>query len=215
MRRLGAIIVTTFCASFAVTPARALGDLQNCDAIANPGERMACLYAHIQHLEQTLLSLSTDLVDLRHELKEKLVRMGTIAETMIDEAIGELVQRNEGLAEEVPTCERDLNSMQIYDPTSDQWTFGPAMEVRRAGFGVTVLDGKIYVVGGEWINTLQTLNSVEVFDPSIGAWFALPDLPQKLHGVPLAGVDGMLYVMGGSTRSADVINPGNVFALRP
>ena len=76
MRRLGAIIVTTFCLSFAVTPARALGDLQNCDAIADAGERMACLYAHIQHLEQTLLSLSTDLVDLRHELKEKLAADG-------------------------------------------------------------------------------------------------------------------------------------------
>jgi hypothetical protein len=72
MRRLGAIIITTFCASVAVIPAHALGDLQNCDAIANAGERMACLYAHIQHLEQTLLSLSTDIVDLRHELKEKL-----------------------------------------------------------------------------------------------------------------------------------------------
>ncbi|HET7851797.1 MAG TPA: hypothetical protein VFK91_03500, partial [Methyloceanibacter sp.] len=72
MCRLAAIIVTTICASTAVTPARALGDLQNCDAIANAGERMACLYAHIQHLEQTLLSLSTDIVDLRHELKEKL-----------------------------------------------------------------------------------------------------------------------------------------------
>src|SRR6476620_9222886 len=72
MRRLGAIIVTTFCLSFAVTPARALGDLQNCDAIAATGERMACLYAHIQHREQTLLSLRTDLVDLRHERKEKL-----------------------------------------------------------------------------------------------------------------------------------------------
>jgi hypothetical protein len=72
MRRLGAIIVTTFCASFAVTPAQALGDLQNCDAIKDAGQRMACLYAHIAHLEQTLLSLSTDIVDLRHALKEKL-----------------------------------------------------------------------------------------------------------------------------------------------
>jgi hypothetical protein len=76
MRRLGTIIVATFCVSFAVTPARALGALQNCDAIANAGERMACLYAHIQHLEQTLLSLSTDLIDLRHELKEKLAADG-------------------------------------------------------------------------------------------------------------------------------------------
>jgi hypothetical protein len=72
MRRLGAIIIITFCASVAATPAHALGDLKNCDAIADAGERMACLYAHIQHLEQTLLSLSTDIIDLRHELKEKL-----------------------------------------------------------------------------------------------------------------------------------------------
>jgi hypothetical protein len=72
MRRLGTIIVTTICAGFAATPAHALGDLKNCDAIANAAERMACFYAHIQHLEQTLLSLSTDIVDLRHELKEKL-----------------------------------------------------------------------------------------------------------------------------------------------
>ena len=37
-----------------------------------PGERMTCLYAHIAHLEQTLLSFSTDITDLRRELKEKL-----------------------------------------------------------------------------------------------------------------------------------------------
>jgi non-specific serine/threonine protein kinase len=110
---------------------------------------------------------------------------------------------------------QDLNSVEIYDPASDRWTFGPPMEVARAGFGATVLDGKIYVAGGEWINTLKTLKSVEVFDPATSTWSALPDLPMKLHGVPLVGVDGMLYVMGGSTRSADVINPGKVFALRP
>ena len=110
---------------------------------------------------------------------------------------------------------QDLNSVEIYDPTSDRWTFGPAMKEARAGFGATVLDGKIYVAGGEWISTLKTLNSVEVFDPSAGVWSALPNLPQKLHGVPMVGVNGMLYVMGGSTRSADVINPGKVFALRP
>jgi non-specific serine/threonine protein kinase len=103
----------------------------------------------------------------------------------------------------------------MYDPASHQWTFAPPMGVARAGFGATVLDGKIYVAGGEWINTLKTLNSVEAFDPSTGTWSALPDLPYKLHGVPMEGVNGMLYVMGGSTRSADVINPGKVFALRP
>jgi hypothetical protein len=71
MRRLG-IMVTALCALAAATPARAFGDLQNCDAIKDAGERMACLYAHIAHLEQTLLSFSTDITDLRRALKEKL-----------------------------------------------------------------------------------------------------------------------------------------------
>ena len=71
MRRLG-ITVTALCALAAATPARAFGDLQNCDAIKDAGERMTCLYAHIAHLEQTLLSFSTDITDLRRALKEKL-----------------------------------------------------------------------------------------------------------------------------------------------
>jgi hypothetical protein len=72
MRMLGGLVATTLCALAAATPARALGDLQNCDAIKDAGQRMACLQAHIAHLEQTLLSLNSDLVDLQHELKEKL-----------------------------------------------------------------------------------------------------------------------------------------------
>ena len=71
MRRLG-ITVTALCALAAITPARAFGDLQNCDAIKDAGQRMTCLYAHIAHLEQTLLSFSTDITDLRRALKEKL-----------------------------------------------------------------------------------------------------------------------------------------------
>ena len=71
MRRL-VITVTALCALAAATPAHAFGDLQNCDAIKDAGERMTCLYAHIAHLEQTLLSFSTDITDLRRALKEKV-----------------------------------------------------------------------------------------------------------------------------------------------
>jgi hypothetical protein len=71
-----AIIVTALCALAATTPARALGDLKNCNAIADTNERMTCLYSHIAHLEQTLLSLSTDITDLRHALRDKLDAKG-------------------------------------------------------------------------------------------------------------------------------------------
>jgi hypothetical protein len=109
----------------------------------------------------------------------------------------------------------DLNSVEIYDPSTDQWTAGPAMQEARAGFGATVMDGKIYVAGGELINTLKTLKSVEVFDPVTEIWSALTPIPGPLHGAPLVGVNGVLHILGGSGRSADVINAGRVFAYRP
>jgi N-acetylneuraminic acid mutarotase len=109
----------------------------------------------------------------------------------------------------------DLNSVEIYDPSIDQWTFGPAMEDARAGLGATVMDGKIFVAGGELINTSKTLKSVEVFDPATKTWSFLPSLPAPLHGVPLVAVEGMLYVLGGSGRAGDVINAGRVFSFWP
>ena len=70
MRRL--MIATALCVLAWASPARAFGDLENCDAIPDANARMKCLYAHIAHLEQTLLSFSTDITDLRRALKEKL-----------------------------------------------------------------------------------------------------------------------------------------------
>jgi hypothetical protein len=72
MRMFGAVLITSVCAIGAATPARAMEELKNCDDIKDVGGRMACLQAHISHLEETLLSLSAEVVDLRHDLKEKL-----------------------------------------------------------------------------------------------------------------------------------------------
>jgi phosphate transport system protein len=47
------------------------------------------------------------------ELKKKLLRMASIAEIMIDQAIKELVTRDEQAAREVPQYEDELNRLQI------------------------------------------------------------------------------------------------------
>lgn len=72
MRMFGAVLIASVCAIGAATPARAIQELKNCDDIKDAASRMTCLQAHISHLEETLLSLNTEIVDLRHELKEKL-----------------------------------------------------------------------------------------------------------------------------------------------
>ena len=47
------------------------------------------------------------------DLKKKLLHMATVAETMIDQTITELVNRDERLAEPVPRLEDELNRLQI------------------------------------------------------------------------------------------------------
>jgi phosphate transport system protein len=47
------------------------------------------------------------------DLRKKLLTMAAIAESMIDQAISELVNRDGTLAEGVPACEQNLNRLQI------------------------------------------------------------------------------------------------------
>ncbi len=47
------------------------------------------------------------------DLKQKLMRMAALAETMIDNTIAELVQRDESLAAKVPDYEEELNRLQL------------------------------------------------------------------------------------------------------
>ena len=47
------------------------------------------------------------------ELKKKLLRMAAVAETMIDETISELVQRDERLVAKIPQYEQEVNGLQL------------------------------------------------------------------------------------------------------
>jgi hypothetical protein len=72
MRLFRAVLIASVCAIGAAAPARAIEELKNCDDIKDEPGKMTCMQAHISHLEQTLLSLNSEVVDLRHELKETL-----------------------------------------------------------------------------------------------------------------------------------------------
>eukprot|EP00966_Prymnesium_polylepis_P083811 1940902-Prymnesium_polylepis.1 len=52
-------------------------------------------------------------------------------------------------------------SMEVFDPSTNNWTAGPSMSASRAGLGVGVLGGKLYAVGGIGFNQVHTLASME------------------------------------------------------
>jgi N-acetylneuraminic acid mutarotase len=85
----------------------------------------------------------------------------------------------------------DMNAL---DLASGDASVGPAMPTPRTSMGVTVLDGRIYTVGGYNGTRLATLS---MYDPQANAWTELPPLPEPRLGLCAAGLDGKLYAVGG------------------
>jgi N-acetylneuraminic acid mutarotase len=89
----------------------------------------------------------------------------------------------------------NLSQIDVYDPNTDTWTKKGDMPSARAGMGVSVVNGKIYVVGG-WDNN-QYLSTTEEYDPVTGIWTKKADMPTPRgnHASPV--IDEKIYVIGG------------------
>jgi N-acetylneuraminic acid mutarotase len=68
----------------------------------------------------------------------------------------------------------------------------------------TVVEGKIYVFGGE--GAAGTFNDNEAYDPASDLWRAMVPMPTARHGLGSAVVQGRIYVISGGP------NPGGSFS---
>ncbi|KPJ49076.1 MAG: hypothetical protein AMJ41_03655 [candidate division Zixibacteria bacterium DG_27] len=65
-----------------------------------------------------------------------------------------------------------------------------------------VLDGKIYVIGGQdSIPPYSSLNTVEVYDPDLDVWETLAPMPTDRWGLMVAVAGGKIYAIGGQNGS--------------
>ena len=100
--------------------------------------------------------------------------------------------------------QQSMASMEVYDPTADHWTAGPALPTARAGLGAVVLAGRLYALGGE-STPGGVSNAVERYDPGTGEWSTLAPMPYRGHGLGAVVVGGAIYVMGGFTAASDAV----------
>ena len=56
-----------------------------------------------------------------------------------------------------------LDSVELYDPKTNEWTMVSSMTTCRGGVGLGTLGRRLYAVGGH--DSFNYLNSVEAFDP--------------------------------------------------
>jgi serine/threonine-protein kinase PknK len=94
---------------------------------------------------------------------------------------------------------------------SSQWRSLPDAPTARLQMAWTVLNGKIWIIGGLHAGT--ALQTVETYDPQTGAWQPEPSLPIPLQHATAATYRGEVVVIGGA--SDNIAQASNkVFALR-
>ena len=99
-----------------------------------------------------------------------------------------------------------ISTVEMYDPKTDTWQRKADMPTKRSGVAVSVVDGKIYAIGGEeikkvpmykgWIHEAKGLPTVEMYDPVTDTWTQKADMPTP-RKTRTCVVDGKIYAIGG------------------
>ena len=81
----------------------------------------------------------------------------------------------------------------------DSWTPKARMGLAKTGFGVGVMNDKIYVIGGHpYGSTEFTIDDVSVYDPSTDQWRSKQHMPGPLAWFGTAVYQDEIYVIGGA-----------------
>jgi N-acetylneuraminic acid mutarotase len=102
-----------------------------------------------------------------------------------------------------------FNKVEVFDPSSNTWTYKQFISVNRWGFSSDTIGGKIYIMGGcSEIAGGEALSSIEVYDPDADTWTDGGSMPEGRNAFGSCVVDGLIYVIGGETAEP----PGTVLS---
>ena len=89
--------------------------------------------------------------------------------------------------------------MEEYDPATDTWTKKADMPTARFFLSTSVVDGKIYVIGGSFGSPSQTLSIVKEYDSATDTWTEKADMPTARFGLATSVANGKIYAIGGAS----------------
>lgn len=108
------------------------------------------------------------------------------------------------------------DSLMIYDPVADSWTWNGApgstlapLPEARGGMGKAVwFRGEFYVFGGETLNDPDAnvngvYDRVDVYDPALNTWRLERKMPNPRHGIFPVLYQGHMFLAGGGTHSGN------------
>ena len=95
-----------------------------------------------------------------------------------------------------------VSTVEVYNPATDTWTKKADMPTARWGLSTSVVNGRIYAIGGVTMTT--TLSTVEEYDPVTDTWTKKADMPTPRHGLSTSVVNGRIYAIGGWNLGLDI-----------
>jgi N-acetylneuraminic acid mutarotase len=93
---------------------------------------------------------------------------------------------------------------EVYDPATDTWETKAPMPTRRSGLEANVVNGKIYLIGGQIqssIFDISLCNLNEVYDPATDSWTTKAAIPIPARDYASAVIGSKIYVLGGFAGS--------------
>ena len=103
-----------------------------------------------------------------------------------------------------------LSNVEVFNPKTNQWQERTEMSAPKALHTASVIDGKIYVIGGYLRENTEfkKLSTIEIYDPRTDHWIQEPDLPMGKWGHKTEVIDGQIYIFGGGpATSVQVYDP--------
>ncbi|MDE0468577.1 MAG: hypothetical protein OYL97_16120 [Candidatus Poribacteria bacterium] len=121
-----------------------------------------------------------------------------------------------GRVEHQPFKPMPTNLVEVYDPLINKWEKRADMPTARAGADAVVVDGKVYVLGGQntWVApglAERFITRIEEYNPKTNKWQQFPDMPMFKFWFASVVVNNEIYTIGGANNKRERIDAVDVY----
>ena len=90
-------------------------------------------------------------------------------------------------------------SVEVFDPKTNQWDEKAEMPAPKSSHTASVMNGKIYVIGGGFIDNGPYIYfpTIEIYHPKTDKWTQKKDMQVGKSGHEAQVIGGKIYIFGG------------------